>query len=156
MEYFNDSLISLSSVRYNEVGGFSLYVSESGNFISNGEIKINCSNLVTSAIDGEVFFSANFAPDGVPFYIPYRLFNIFFYDKIAESIFEIYDASSFIQKFTNSFSCNDWFSLAWVNRLIAKMKLKLEDKASLMYEIDGLNIIHLFPLYKKGIIKYSR
>ena len=75
MEYFDDSLISLSSVRYNDVGGFSLYVTESENFISNGEIKISCSNLITSAIDGEVFFSAKFAPDGVPFCIPYRLFD---------------------------------------------------------------------------------
>lgn len=155
MKYFNDSLIDLNSIRYNDVGGFSLYVNSSGNFISNGEIKINCSNLVTSAIDGEVFFSAKFIPDGVPFYVPYRLFDIFIYDKIAESIFRIADAKSFIQKFINSFSCNDWFSLEWVNRLIAKMKVTLHDKASLMNEIDGLNMVQLITLYGKGIIKFS-
>ena len=155
MKYFNESLINLSSVKYNDIEGFSLYVSDSGNFISNGEIKFNCSNLVTSAIDGEVFFTIKFTPDGIPIYIPYRLFDIFFYDKIAESISEKGHASSFVQNFINSFRCNNWFSLAWINRLIAKMKLKLGDKAILMYKINGLNIIQLISLYKTGIIKYS-
>lgn len=155
MEYFNNSLISLDSVRYNDVGEFSFYVNETENYISNGKIKINCSNLVTSAIDGEIFFSVKFTPDGIPLYIPYRLFDIFFYDKIAESISELADANNFVQNFINSFRCNDWFSLAWVNRLIAKMKLNIEDKANLMYEIDGLSIIQLIALLKKEIIKYS-
>lgn len=130
-------------------------MSASGNFISNNEIKINCSNLVTSAIDGEVLFSAKFVPDGVSFYIPYRLFDIFIYDKIAESIFKFDDAKCFIQKFINSFICNDWFSLEWVNRLIAKMNVILHDKASLMNEIDGLNMIQLISLYGKDIVKFS-
>lgn len=155
MEYFNESLISLSSVRYNDAGEFSLYVNDTGNYISNGKIKINCSNLVTSAIDDEIFFSVKFTPDGIPFSIPYRLFDIFFYDKIAESISELVDAKNFVQKFIRSFRCNDWFSLAWVNRLIAKMKLNPENKANLMYEIDGLNMIQLIALYKKEVIKYS-
>lgn len=150
-----ESAINLNSITYNGEGGFLLNVNETGNYISNQKVKIFCSNFVKSAVDGEIFFSIRFVPDGIPLSIPSRLFDIFYYDKIAKDISEIDNAKDFILKFSNSFSSNNWYSKEWMNRLIAKMNLSLSDKIILIYEIDGFNQTRIISLCLKGTIQYS-
>lgn len=148
--------ISLDTVTYNGVGGFKFVTnSAKENYISNETIQIKCGNLITSALDGEVFFFIEFIPDNIPLIIPSRLFDIFFYDNIAKNISTYKKAESFISSFNGTFSRNEWYSVKWLIRLIALTKLTLEEKILLLRNFKCLNTLQLVLLNLNKQIPYS-
>ena len=148
-------MINLETVTYNGEGGFVFIEDENGNFIYNNAITIPCGNLVTSAIDDEIFFSLMFEPDGKPLIIPYRLFDITFYDKIVSGISDAAEARIFISRFKNSFKNNHWYNNGWLWRLISKLDMDVHSKALLMYSEEILNTTQVIYLFENNVVRYS-